>query len=579
MDNFGSALDINFFYTYNDKNIVIYREDIPLKIDGEDLIVQACFDVSALERARKQEIRANQAKADFLAKMSHEIRTPLNGITGMLESLEKQKLNKEQDEIVKVIAKSAALLNSLINDLIDFSKMEADKIIIEDAPFCLRKEIDIALEPLSSKAKSKGLEINTEIDEKIPDNLIGDPFRLRQVLSNLVENAVKFTSKGKIVLKVLLENKVRNKLKVNFTIEDTGTGIPKKKLDEIFNSFNQVDSSGTRKHGGAGVGITISKQLIELMGGEISAESPSEIYTDPEFPGTKFSFTIRFFSNEKQNKDLKQGQEKKDEQIKAMVISKQSDTNKQLTDILNYFGVSSYYTFYQEAKTINQIKANIKDSDNCPQIIFIIDTPVFDGFKVARKLNQHQLMDYFLVIILSSNDHKGNLIKAKKLGVDYYIIEPLQSSEIFDIIQINFPKIPQMKKESPRIEEIKKDINILAAEDNVINQKVVKVLFKNLGYEIDIVSNGEEAVNSIGNKEYDILFIDIMMPEMDGLEATREIRKKGYKNPVVALTADLGEKTKKNAYKAGINDFIGKPLKSDEIKRIMIKWFKVEKKK
>lgn len=578
-DNFGSALDVPFFYTYNKKNIVVYREDIPVKLWGEDLILQACFDVTPLERARKQEMLTSQAKAEFLAKMSHEIRTPLNGIIGLSESLNDQKLKKEHAEIVRIIAKSACLLDSLINDLLDFSKMEADKTIIENTPFRFRKEMQLALEPLLPDAKQKGLEIISDIDTEIPDNLIGDPFHLRQILSNLIRNAIKFTSEGKIRIKVILENKKRNKLKIRFDIEDTGIGIPSKKIGKIFDSFNQVDSSTTRKYGGAGLGITISKKLVELMGGEISAQSPSSIYTNPEFPGTRFSFTVKFYSNDRESKDLHHEEIIRFHQIKALVIGRKSDTHNYLKKILNTFGISSYFTSYHDTKTYDLIKTNAQDDIDGYKLIFIMDTPVIDGFEIARKMNQYDLMDYFSVFMISSNDHKGNLIKAKKLGVDQYLIEPFQSSEIFDIIQNNFPNIQPVEKTYTKVENIEKGLNILVAEDNVINQKVIKILFKNLGYEIDIVSNGEEAVRKISANKYDIVFMDMIMPEKDGFEATREIRSKGYKMPVIALTADLGKETKKNAYDAGVDEFIAKPIKSDELKKIMIKWFKTENEK
>ena len=578
-DNFESLSDLSLFYNYTDKNILVYRKDIPVKIEGEDLILQACFDVSPLERARKQEKRANQEKADFLAKMSREIRTSLSGIVGMSDSLNKQKLKKEHAEMIQILIKSAGLLNSLINDLFDFSKMETDNIVILETPFLLRKEIQLALDPLFPIANRKGLEIVLDLDEEMPDNLFGDPFRLRQVLSNLVDNAIKFTCKGKILIKVKLKDKKRKKLKINFDVEDTGIGIPAEKIEKIFESFNQVDGSNARKYGGTGLGISISKQLIELMGGEISVESPSGIYTDPKYPGARFSFTIKFFSNEKQPEEFQHGENSRGNQVKALIISKQSNAHNHLTEILHSFKVSSYCTSYNKTKTISQIKANAKDAVDSYKLIFIMDTPVFDGFEVARKMNQSKLLDYFLVIIISSNDHKGNLIKAKKLGVDHYLTEPFQASGIFGIIKNSFPQSQPLEDEHQIVGGIKKGLNILIAEDNVINQKVVKILFKNLGHEIDMVSNGEEATKRINKKKYDIVFMDIMMPEMDGLEATREIRAKGYKMPIIALTADLGDKTKQNAYKAGVDEFIGKPIKSDELKKIMTKWVITDKEK
>jgi len=571
---FGLTFDTSQFFSYekNGKEIVIYKKEILFKLEGEDITLEAFVDVTSLEKARKQEVVANQAKSEFLAKMSHEIRTPLNGIIGIADAFSRQKLTKKQQESAQIIKQSADLLLSIINDILDFSKIEAGKMMLEEIPFSLSKELDYALSTFNPDLQEKNLDFILRIEPNVPDKIIGDPFRLRQVLSNLVVNAIKFTEKGKIMVTVKLVEEYSGNLTVQVDVEDTGIGIPEKQLKGIFVSFKQADGSTIRKYGGAGLSTTISKQLVELMGGEIWVKSPSGISDDPKTPGTRFSFTIKVFSNEKIKKCIQDEKITKYHQIKTMIINEKTGKDDHLLEILQNFGISSYVTNFQE-KTIDLIKSNIANRPECYNVIIINDTPSFNGFEVARQLHQHKLSDKFLILIVSSNNQKGNFVKCKKLGVDYYLIQPYQSSEIFDIFQTNFPNIKLDEDKTPEVDIIKKDLKILVAEDNLINQQVAKTIFKNLGFEIDMAENGNDAITKINDNNYDVIFMDIMMPELDGMEATKKLRKQNHKLPIIAITADINKEVKDKMKEAGMSDCIAKPIRVDEIKRVLIKWF------
>lgn len=322
-DSFAYTDNLNQFVYYddNDNEIIIYKKEIPFIIDGEDVSLEAFIDITPIEIARKREVAANKAKSEFLAKMSHEIRTPLNGIIGMANTLETLELNDKQADAVHIILKSADLLLSIINDILDFSKIEAGKMIIEETPFDLHEEIDATVSLFNPIAQDKGLQLISDIQSSVPGKLIGDPFRLKQVISNLIGNAIKFTYEGKIILSVDLVKKKEGYLSLLFAIEDTGIGIPKEKLKDIFTSFSQADGSTTRKFGGTGLGITISKQLVELMGGEIWVESPSSISYDPQYSGSKFSFTIQVYSNERLQKDIDVSHIKDYDQINVLIVN------------------------------------------------------------------------------------------------------------------------------------------------------------------------------------------------------------------------------------------------------------------
>lgn len=573
-EHFGLTFDTSQFFSYekNGKEIVIYKKEILFKLEGEDITLEAFVDVTPLEKARKQEVIANQAKSEFLAKMSHEIRTPLNGIIGIADAFSRQKLTKKQQESAQIIKQSADLLLSIINDILDFSKIEAGKMMLEEIPFSLSEELDYALNIFKPDFRKKNLDFILSIKPNVPDKIIGDPFRLRQVISNLTGNAIKFTEKGKIMVTVKLVEEYCGNLTVQIDVEDTGIGIPERQLKEIFISFKQADGSTTRKYGGTGLGTTISKQLVELMGGEIWVESPSGISDDPETPGTRFSFTIKVFSNEKIKKIIQDEKITKYHQIKTLIINEKTGKNDHLLEILQDFGISSYVTNFQE-KTIDLIKSNLTNRTESYNVIIISDTPSFNGFEVARQLHQHKLSDKFLIIIVSSNNQKGNFAKCKKLGVDYYLIQPYQSSEIFDFFQTNFPNIKLDEDKTPEVDIIKKDLKILVAEDNLINQQVAKAIFKNLGFEIDMAENGNDAIAKINDNNYDVIFMDIMMPELDGMEATKKLRKQNHNLPIIALTADINKEVQDKMKEVGMNDRIAKPIRVDEIKRILIKWF------
>jgi signal transduction histidine kinase len=281
-----SAYDTGYFYVFDkeENEITIYKNDIPFISNNEELLIEAFIDVTPIEKSRKLEAAANLAKSEFLAKMSHEIRTPMNGIVGMADALLQQPLNEEQHEYAEIVKKSSDLLLTIINDILDFSKVEAGKMMLEEIPFYLKDEINFVKELFKPIADQKEVKIISHIASNVPGHIIGDPFRLRQVISNLMSNAIKFTHEGEIVINVEVSEEYSGHLTLLFVIEDTGIGIPKEKLDTIFASYTQAEGSITRKYGGTGLGTTISKQLVELMGGEIWVESPSTISTDSAFP-------------------------------------------------------------------------------------------------------------------------------------------------------------------------------------------------------------------------------------------------------------------------------------------------------
>ncbi len=573
-ENIKASFDSSHFIYYekDGNEIVIYRKDIKAQIAGEELTISALIDVSPLEKSRKQEAAANKAKSDFLAMMSHEIRTQMNGIIGMTDNLLRGNLSPQEKEQVVIIKKSSDLLLNIINDILDFSKIEAGKMMLERIPFSLKEEISFSISIFKSMAQEKGLELQANIHPAVPDRLIGDPLRLRQVISNLINNAIKFTHKGKIVIGASLMERFNSSLSLLFTVEDTGIGIPKENLKKIFESYEQGSDSVSRKYGGTGLGMAISKQLVELMNGQIWVESPSTISKSSKYPGTKFSFTIEVNSNEKLLKKFDFSHIDKYLQISVLILTQIKDEDDTVHRLLDRFGISYNFETYEE-NSINSAIFHIEQKRDLYHIIIIMDKPGYDGFSLARQLKESKLSEQFPIILISSNDQPGNYVRSKSFDIDYYLIQPFESNEIYSIIRENFPGVKDHGGVTQQVNKIRRKIQILLADDNIINQRVTQSIFKHLGFEIDIAQNGKEAVEMASQKNYDIIFMDILMPDMDGITATKIIRQQGIKVPVVAISAADEPEIRAEAYSVGMNDFISKPVKVESIKEILINWF------
>ncbi len=573
-DNHGGAYDSNHFlhFTKEGNEYVIYRKEEEKQIQGEKYLISAFIDVSPLDKSRKQEAAANQAKSDFLARMSHEIRTPMNGIIGMTENLLHEKIDKSVREQVEVIQKSAELLLTIINDILDFSKIEAGKMMLEEIPFSLSEELEITFSLFKPLIDEKDLDLSFEVKGDVPDKLIGDPFRLRQVISNLLSNSVKFTSEGKIALTVSLMERYNNGLSLLFDVEDTGIGIAKDKIEKIFSSYEQAGGSTSRKFGGTGLGMAISKQLVDLMNGEIWIESPSSISDKENHPGTRVSFTIEVHSDEKIEKDYDYSQTTKFSQITALILSKKKDETDNVHRVLDSFGINYKYREYDD-QAIDSVIYHIEQNTSLYQLIFLKDKPGYDAFGLALQLKENNISNRFPLVMISSNDKPGNYRKCKSLWIDHYLIQPYDNHEVFKILQQTFLNLEDKNGVLDQINKIRSNLNILIAEDNIINQRVVQSLFKHLGHEVEIAGNGEEAVKMVNENKFDVVFMDIFMPVMDGFTATREIRSSANNVTIIAMTGSEEAEKKDEAFQSGMNDYITKPVKVEAIKHLLIKWF------
>lgn len=549
--------------------VVLYRNSIPVNFLGEEGTMEILIDVTMLESARKQEAKANVAKSEFLARMSYEIRTPLNGIVGMTDVLNKYELTDDVKDIVSLLRKSTEVLLNIINDILDFSKIESGKMLLDEVPYNLREEINYCVDLARTYISQPNLELVCNVDESTPESVIGDPFRLRQVLTNLLNNSIKNTAKGEIRLRCLVKSNNSGIITLGFELQDTGQKFDKSTLKKIFGDFVDIESKAIRLYDDAGFGTILAKQLVLLMGGELMAISPSGLVGDA---GTRVSFSIIVYLNEKTIKDLSLETIKSFDQIKTLVITGNQNRDEEILGALHKLGLEVTTTTFMKS-TVNQIKANLNFPADRYRLIIIFDDEGFNGFEAAKGIWENNLSEKFIILMISSNDKTGNFMSTVTMGIDHYLIKPFDVSDLLSIINSSFPFLEDPSS-SVDIGSVRNDINILIVEDNKMNQKVIGTMLSNLGYKFDIADNGYTGYLQAKIKKYDLIFMDLIMPEMDGFESAQKILVYDKSVIIVAFTADNMPESKRKAELSGIRDFISKPVRIEDLKKLFVKYFK-----
>jgi two-component system sensor histidine kinase/response regulator len=566
-----------------------------MKSGAADYLVKGQFNAPILERSIRYAIErkrvleelqiaketaeaASRARADFLSNISHEIRTPLNGIIGMTELALDTELNNEQKEYLLSVKHSSESLLEIINEILDLSKIEAGKLNIENIEFSLRDCTDDIIRTIVIRAYQKNLEVIYNIDNDIPDRLIGDPGRLRQILLNLIGNAVKFTNKGQVVIQIKPEWKKKNEISLHFSVTDTGIGIPVDKQDAIFDPFAQVDSSSTRKHGGTGLGLTICKQLVELMGGKIWFESPFRIEEyEQEDPGSCFHFTIAYHIQHKPSLIKTPSDYKHLKGLKILVVDDNQTNLRFMKDFLTNYAMTPVLVDNANDALKELKKAN---KENSPYNVVLLDNhmPEMDGFLLAERIKANRQLTKNILIMLTSGGKRGDAELCRRIGIAAYLMKPVRQSELLNTIGHIVRKVPSRRKKSElitrhTIRESRYRLNVLLAEDNQINQKVAKRMLEKMGYLVTVVNNGIEAIQCYHKDNYDIILMDVQMPEMDGFEATRIIRREekytGYHIPIIALTAHAMKGDRERCMKEGMDGYASKPIKFTELLEII----------